>query len=485
MWVSPPREAISKAKDELIDWETYQEQAQDYFPKTIARIYQAYQESLLKSNALDFDDLIMLTVKLLEKRPEVLEKCQKRWQYILVDEYQDINTAQYILTNLLSKKHGNLFAIGDDAQAIYSWRGADFRNILNFERDHPKAKIILLEQNYRSTPNILEASHHIISKNTQKKEKGLWTKNPPGSLINVVETENEEEEGQFLVEEIESLVRKGHQLKDFTVLYRTNAQSRAVEEACLKSNFPYKLVGTVRFYERKEVKDILAYLKYIFNPNDLVSCKRIINLPPRGIGKVTFQKQSGPQFENFHRLIDGLRKENQKKNLTQLIKSVIERIDYEKYIKREESASSANRREERWENIQELFSVAQKYNRGKPGQGLEKFLEEIALMSDTDEIETDKNLVNLMTLHCAKGLEFPVVFIVGLEEGIFPHSKSFLDPNQMEEERRLMYVGLTRAKQKAYLTFTRRRRLWGQIMANPPSRFIADIPRNLVEYQEY
>ncbi len=472
------KEAISRAKDELIDWQSYGEQAKEYFPKTIARIYQAYQESLLKSNALDFDDLIMLTVNLFQKKPEILEKYQKIWQYLLIDEYQDINTSQYVLTNLLSEKHQNLFAIGDDSQAIYSWRGADFRNILNFEKDFPQAKVILLEQNYRSTPNILEASHHVISKNTQRKEKKLWTKNSSGSLINVVQAENEEEEGNFLIEEMENLIRRGMKLKDFTVLYRTNAQSRAIEEAFLKNNFPYKLIGTVRFYERREIKDILAYLKYISNSNDLVSFQRIVNLPPRGIGKVALEKQNGPQLDNFYQMIDNLRKENQKKPLTQLIKKVIEQTNYEGYIRNGEEEG-----EMRWENIQELFSVAQRYDKEK--QGLQKFLEEITLLNDADEIEDKKNLVNLMTLHCAKGLEFPVVFIVGLEEGIFPHSKSFFDPSQMEEERRLMYVGITRAKQKAYLSFACQRRLWGQVMINPPSRFISDIPQNLIEFQEY
>jgi len=474
------KEAISRAKDELIDAKSYQEQAKDYFPKTIAKAYQAYQLSLLKSNALDFDDLIMLTVNLFQKRPKVLEKYQKAWQYILVDEAHDTNLSQYTLTNLLAQKHKNLWLIADTDQSIYSWRGADFRNILNFEKDYPQAKVILLEENYRSTKNILSASEQIISKNIQRKAKKLWTKNPTGSLINIVETENEEEEGDFLIEEMGNLIRQGFKLKDFTVLYRTNAQSRAIEEAFLKNNFPYKLVGTVRFYERREIKDILAYLKFISNPNDPVSCKRIINLPPRGIGKVTFQKQSGSQFEKFHQLINNLRKQNQKQTLTQLIRAAIEKIDYEKYIR-----DGQDEGERRWENIQELFSVTQRYDKEEPGKGLEKFLEEITLLSETDEIETNKNLVNLMTLHCAKGLEFPVVFMVGLEEGIFPHSKSFFNPEQMEEERRLMYVGITRARQKAYLSFTRQRRLWGQVMANPPSRFLSDIPEDLAEFQEY
>ena len=475
------QETISQAKDELIDVQAYQEQAQEYFPQTMAKIYLSYQTALRKANALDFDDLIMLTVQIFQKNPAILEKYQEKWKYILVDEYQDINTSQYTLTNLLSEKYHNLFVIGDDAQGIYSWRGADFRNILNFEKDYPKAKVILLEQNYRSTPNILEASYHIIIKNTQGKEKKLWTKNPQGPLINIIEADDESAEGIFLIEEIENLMRRKRlALKDFTVLYRTNAQSRAIEEAFLKANFPYKIIGTVRFYERKEIKDILAYLKFIANPKDLVSLQRIVNLPPRGIGKVTLQKQSGPKIKNFYQLIDGFRQANQKMSLTKLINLIIKKIDYEKYIR-----DGLEEGEKRWENIRELFSVTSKYDQNPPGLGLERFLEEITLLSNHDEVETNKDLVNLMTLHCAKGLEFPIVFMVGCEEGIFPHSKSFLDPEQMEEERRLCYVGITRAKQKAYLSFTRQRRLWGQIMANPPSRFLLDIPKNLIEFREH
>jgi DNA helicase-2/ATP-dependent DNA helicase PcrA len=484
---STVRETISRAKDELIDWSAYQAQAREYFPQIIAKIYRAYQESLQKANALDFDDLIMLTVKLFEKEPNILEKYQDQWQYILVDEAHDTNLSQYTLTNLLSQKHQNLWLIADPDQSIYSWRGADFRNILNFEKDYPQARVILLKQNYRSTQNILEASHHIITKNTQRKDKKLWTKNPAGPLINIVEADNEEAEGNFLVEEMENLIREGYNLKDFTVLYRTNAQSRAVEEAFLKANFPYKIIGTVRFYDRKEIKDILAYLKFIANPNDLVSLQRIINTPPRRLAKFAkniqelyLLKDCPEPLQNFYQLIDNFRQVNQKKPLTDLINFIIKKTDYEKYIRNGQEEG-----ERRWENIKELFTVASKYNQIKPGLGLERFLEEISLISNLDEVETSKNLINLMTLHCAKGLEFPIVFIVGCEEGIFPHSRSFFNPEQMEEERRLCYVGVTRAKEKTYLTFTRQRRLWGQTMVNPASRFLADIPEHLIEFREY
>ncbi len=447
------REAISRAKDELIDCQAYQEQAQEYFPQTVAKIYLEYQKSLKKVNALDFDDLIMLCVQLF-KKSEILEKYQEKWKYILVDEAHDTNFSQYTLINLLAQKYKNIWFIADADQSIYSWRGADFRNILNFEKDYPQTRVILLEENYRSTKNILAVSHQIISKNTQRKKKNLWTKNPPGQLINIIETANEKEEGDFLIEEMENLIRQqGFSLKDFTVLYRTNAQSRAIEEAFLKTNFPYKIVGTVKFYDRKEIKDILAYLKLIINPHDPVSLKRI-------------------RLKKFYDLIAQFKKASRKLTLSKLIGLIIEKIDYQNYLLKLEQGES------RWENVQELFTVANKYN------DLERFLEDISLLSNHDEVETNKNLVNLMTLHCAKGLEFPVVFITGCEEGIFPHSKSFFDPSQMEEERRLCYVGITRAKQRVYLTFTRQRRLWGQTMVNQPSRFLADISKGS-EYHEY
>jgi len=481
--------SISRAKDELIDANSYQNQAQEYFPQTIAKIYSEYQTALKKANVLDFDDLIMFTVRLFQKNPAVLEKYQEKWKYILVDEAHDANFSQYALTNLLAQKHKNLWFIADTDQSIYSWRGADFRNILNFEKDYPKAKIILLEQNYRSTPNILEASHKIISKNIQRKEKKLWTNNPAGSLINIVETDDEKREGDFIIEEITNMFQSNFKFQDIAVLYRTNTQSRAIEEAFLKANFPYKIIGTVRFYERKEIKDILAYLKLISNPSDLVSLQRIINVPPRRLARYT-KSDGSPQInnnpradlnlKNFYQLIDDFRTENKKIPLTKLINLIIKKINYEQYIR-----DGLEEGERRWENIQELFTVSNKYDKGASGAGLEKFLEEIALLSDHDEVETNKNLVNLMTLHCAKGLEFPIVFIVGCEEGILPHSRSSFDPEQIEEERRLCYVGITRAKQRIYLTFTRQRHLWGQTMVNSPSRFLSDIPKHLIEFQEW
>jgi len=478
---------ISGAKDKLLDVSAYQEQASEYFPQNVAKIYSAYQEFLKKANALDFDDLIMLTVKLFQKNPEILEKYHNKWQYILVDEAHDVNLAQYALINLLGQKHQNLWCIADPDQNIFSWRGADFRNILNFEKDYPKAKVIFLEENYRSTQNILEAARHLISRNKERKERHLWTKNPPGEPVYFIQAEDEEEEGDFLIEEIKNLVQnQGLSLKDFTVLYRTNAQSRSIEEAFLKANLPYKIIGTVKFYQRKEIKDILAYLKLISNPKDLTSFTRIVNAPPRRLPRYTESRalpttiKDDPALKEFFSLIRSFRQKSENMPLTSLIKLIISTIGYEKYIK---GRIQNEEGEKRWENVRELFTVASKYDQKEDG-GLEKFLEQVTLLSSGDEVETGKDLVNLMTLHCAKGLEFPVVFIAGTEEGILPHAKSVFDPSQMEEERRLCYVGMTRAKQRLYLTFTRRRRLWGQTMANTPSRFLGDIPEELIEFRE-
>ena len=489
-------ENISRAKDELVDAQTYQKRADEYWPKKIAEIYLKYQAALKKANALDFDDLIMLTVRLFQKEPAVLEKYQNKWQYILVDEAHDTNFSQYRLINLLAQKHKNLCLIADPDQSIYSWRGADFRNILNFEKDYPEAKVILLEQNYRSTQNILEASHHVIVKNKERKEKKLWTENTVGPLIQIAEVANEQKEGDFIVSEIKNLLNQhSHSLnlKDFTVLYRTNAQSRAIEEAFLKANFPYKIIGAVRFYERTEIKDILAYLKLLINPNDSVSLQRVINVPPRRLAKYKLEQlhwsssskellqwscsNAANAALRFQALIQSLYQASQTLPLSKLINLIVQKTDYENYIKNKNEDG-----EKRWENIQELLTVANKYNKIKPPLGLSRFLEEVSLLNHADEIKTEKDLVNLMTLHCAKGLEFPVVFMAGLEESIFPHSKSLFDPAQIEEERRLCYVGMTRAKQKLYLTFAQKRRIYGSLMVNPPSRFLLDIPEHLIEF---
>jgi len=489
------QDAISQAKSELVDETTFGSQALDFFPQTAAKIYSLYQQQLKKNQALDFDDLLMLTVLLFKNNPEALKKYQEKFKYILVDEYQDTNHAQYVLINLLAQKYRNLFVIGDEAQSIYSWRGADFRNILNFEKDYPEAKVILLEQNYRSTQNILDAAQNIIVKNKFRKDKKLWTQNQSGLPITVFGARDEKEEGSFVINEIIKIKRgqPDFNLRDFTVLYRTNAQSRAIEEVFLKAGFPYKVIGTLKFYERKEIKDLIGYLRFIQNPQDLISLERIINTPARGFGKNADSREfltNGREsqiasltprrlqaWNNFSSLIENLRQAARTLTLSKLLKLIIEKTGYENFIK-----DRSPEGEERWENIKELFSVTKKYDVLPPGEALPTFLEEVALMSNHDEVETNKDLVNLMTLHCAKGLEFPVVFIIGCEEGIFPHSRSLIDAWQMEEERRLCYVGVTRAKQKLYLVTSRSRQLYGATMVNPPSRFLDDIPKHLAEY---
>ncbi|MFH1611709.1 MAG: UvrD-helicase domain-containing protein, partial [bacterium] len=395
--------AISQAKNELKNYRNYQEEASDYFPQTIAKIYTKYQQELKQASAVDFDDLIMLVVQIFKEYPETLAKYQNRWSHILVDEAHDTNHSQYVLINLLAKKNKNVWLIADPDQSIYSWRGADFRNILNFEKDYPNTKTIVLDQNYRSTKNILEASHHLINKNTERKEKNLFTNNPEGAPINVNELSSENEEGWFLTTEIDNLMNNDYSLKDVVVLYRANAQSRAIEEALLKANMPYKIIGTVRFYDRKEIKDILSYLKFITNSDDLISLQRIINMPPRRLAKFSKQpdtksalsifqgadiaeinlaKQSATNLKLFYETINELQKESKKVKLTELINLIIKKIGYEKYIR-----DGKEEGERRWENICEILTVAEKYDNLEPPIGLERFLEETTLLSSQDELD--------------------------------------------------------------------------------------------------
>lgn len=478
---------ISSLKNELVSPQRYAEDsgASDLFPKTVYKIYDLYQKRLREANAADFDDLLFKTIELFNKEPRVLEAYQERFRYINVDEYQDVNTAQYELTRELAQKHKNLAVVGDDAQAIYAFRGADYRNILNFEKDWPEAKVIILDQNYRSTQTILDAAREIIGRNQMQKEKKLWTENGLGEELTVVAAENEKEEAKFVFSKIQELLENDRAIKDIAVLYRTNAQSRPLEEVFLENNLPYKIVGGTKFYQRKEVKDILAYLRFLLNPADLISLKRIINVPARGIGKVATlsylsdrskigQRSSAPLVA-FDQLVKKFNEESKKLKATDLIKYLLKTIRYQEYL-----SDSSNNAEERWENIRELVSLAKKYDDLEPPKGLEKMLEDVALMSETDQMDTKKEVVNLMTLHAAKGLEFPIIFMVGLEEGVFPHSRSLFDPQQLEEERRLCYVGLTRAKEKVFLSFALRRTQFGSIQANPPSRFLGEIPEGLL-----
>lgn len=493
---------ISSAKSRLLNPQQYSERVQSYFEEIVQRVYEQYQGLLSKSEALDFDDLLMKTAQLFENHPDILSRYQSRYVHILVDEFQDTNLAQYALIKHLAGKYENICVVGDPDQSIYSWRFADLRNILTFEKDYPNAKVVLLEQNYRSTRNILQVASDIISQNVKRKPKELWTENEAGSLINVVESYTEDEESQFVVSEVERLVTQEKlSLKDFAVMYRVNAQSRALEESFVRYGVPYRLIGGTRFYQRQEIRDALAYLRVIRNPNDNLSLMRVINVPGRGIGQVTvahlqakaksddislyhalkhmvdekvFPPRILPTVTRFSTVIDELITKSHKLYPGELLDEILESTGYREHILNKEHG------EERWENIMELRNVASDYDGPSPEEALDAFLEKVSLVSDTDELDGSVDAVTLITLHQAKGLEFPVVFIAGMEEGILPHRKSFDDPDEMEEERRLCYVGITRAKKHVYLLRSYRRSLFGSGLVNPPSRFLEDIPPQLV-----
>ncbi len=501
--------AITAAKSGMLTPADYIERRRSYFDEVVQRVYERYQQLLTESNALDFDDLLMRAVQLFRNSPKIVSRYQSRYQHIQVDEFQDTNLVQYELIKQMGGKYRNICVVGDPDQSIYSWRSADLRNILSFEKDYPEAKVVLLEQNYRSTKMILETATYVISANQQRKPKGLWTNNEPGELATVVETYTEQEEAQFVVSEVEHLTGQAEfSLGDCAVMYRTNAQSRALEEAFVRYGTPYKLVAGTRFYERREVKDIIAYLRFIQNPYDSVSLLRIINVPGRGIGQQTLAKLSGwakslgiPEYKalqlvteqkgdeaghqhpfsshisralaGFVDLMEGFIARSQELNLVELF-DLVAGSGYKEYI------LGGMDGEERWENILELRTVAQQYRDLKLPEGLAAFLEGVTLVSDVDGLDESVEAVTLITLHQAKGLEFPVVFIIGMEEGILPHFKSFDDPAQMEEERRLCYVGITRAKQRVYLVRAFRRSLMGSSVVNKPSRFLDDIPAHLI-----
>lgn len=494
---------ISSAKNEFMDLSLFTKQATGYFEEIVAKIYANYQKNLQKQNVLDFDDLLLLTVKIFQKYPEVLEKYQDIFRYIMIDEYQDTNRIQYVLVKLLSQKRKNLCVVGDDFQAIYGWRGADIQNILDFEKDYPDTKVIKMEQNYRSTQNILDAAYDIISKNVRQKDKKIWTNNSSGHLITQFEAKNEIDEAEFLAKEIQYLHKeKNYEFSDFVILYRTNAQSRAIEEAMLKNSLPYKIIGGIKFYQRKEIKDVIAYLKLIQNFNDEISLERIANFPKRNIGKISLQKWINFCKKNSLDFINGATQLSTKENLNiKKIEAIKKFGDF--ILEASEKSSSMNLKkflefifvksgleknflekneegEIQLENVKELLTVAQKYAEYENGSGIAEFLEEVALLSEADGIDKKNEAVHLLTLHSAKGLEFKVVFIVGLEEGILPHSRSLLDSEQMEEERRLMYVGITRAQEKVYLVFANQRNIFGSTQINIPSRFMDDISEKLL-----
>jgi len=499
---------ISSAKNELLSPGEYEKIASGYIQSIVAQVYFKYEDILRKSHGLDFDDLILKCVELFQKHPKVLEKYQNLFRYILVDEYQDTNQVQYIWTKLLAQKHRNLFVIGDDWQSIYMFRGANFGNILDFEKDYPEATVIKLEQNYRSTKNILDAAHQIIEKNEMRSKKKLWTNKGEGELIKIYEGLDERDEARHIASTIESR-DYSESLREYAILYRTNAQSRALEEAFLRSSIPYKIVGGVKFYERKEIKDILAYLKFLISGNDIVSFERSVNMPSRGIGKESLSK-----FEEFVRdndltITEGLNvvedipkiSEKARKGLAEfrsIIRDLGEKKDifeiaefldfamkrsgYLNYLSGlSEKSEEGIEGEIRKENLGELLSVASELKGDRNDYSLEDLLEEIALLSDLDKYSADMEAVTLMTVHSAKGLEFKNVFIAGLEEDIFPHSMSMMDPGEMEEERRLMYVAITRAKENLHLTYAKRRMYFGKSQYNSLSRFLLEIPEELLD----
>ena len=470
-------ETISSAKSELISASEYQSYAQGYFQRTVAKIYPEYQKRLRKNNALDFDDLLFETAKLFDQYPEVLKKYQSIFKYILVDEYQDTNRVQYVLTTQLSDAHKNLFVVGDMSQAIYSFRGADYRNILNFQKDYPDAKIYNLEQNYRSTQTILDAAKGVIKNNSTHIALDLWTDKGEGEKLVVFTGGSDREEIAFVISEMMELLSSGKSYDEIAVLYRTNAQSRLMEEELIKNNIPYRIYGGVRFYARKEIKDIVSFLKVIHNPKDSVSWKRIINVPPKGIGKKSVEKIQKNDWDleeiskktkiPFGKWVEG----KGKLSTLELMEEVLAKTGYIKWLKDEGEENIY-----RIENIEELKSVASRF------LDLSEFLENVALIeSSSKPSAVNSDSVTLLTAHASKGLEFPVVFIIGMEEGLFPHSNSLTELAELEEERRLCYVAITRAKEKVYLTNAKSRFYFGRVQANLPSRFLGEIPKNLVD----
>jgi len=493
---------ISSAKNQLLTPDQIDQSG--FWEKQVARVYQRYQAKLKENNAFDFDDLIMQTVHLLQTNPAVREAYQERFRYILVDEYQDTNHAQYVFVNLLAQKHHNLCVVGDDDQSIYAFRGADIRNILEFEMDYPQAKVIRLEENYRSTQNILDAANHVIANNVERKGKNLYTRNGAGDKLKFHQAENERYEAAFIASVVVEQTRKhNRRYQDFTILYRTHAQSRIIEEEFVRRGIPYRIVSGLRFYDRKEIKDLLAYLRLVANPYDNYSLKRIINVPKRGIGPTTvakieqFASENGismfaalNQLENIAGISDKPKKlltnfytmivRWQQNQAARTVTELVETILLESGYKQELLAQQTVEAEGRIENLNEFLTVTKQFDQ-TGSNDLNAFLEQIALMSDVDNYDAEADVVSMMTIHAAKGLEFPVVFLVGMEDGVFPSSRSLWEPGQIEEERRLAYVGLTRAKEQLYLTCAKQRTLYGNISENPISIFVKEIPSDLIE----
>ncbi|WCT55302.1 DNA helicase PcrA [Paenibacillus kyungheensis] len=498
---------MGTAKNELVSPAQYEQKIGDYFEGIVAKVYTKYQQRLRANNSLDFDDLIMKTIQLFNEVPEVLEFYQKKFRYIHVDEYQDTNKAQYMLCKMLAEAHHNICVVGDSDQSIYRWRGADISNILNFEEDYPEAKTILLEQNYRSTSNILSAANEVIGNNTGRKPKKLWTDKEGGAKIKVYRADSEHDEGYFVTSEIHKSVKTGQPYRNHAILYRTNAQSRVIEEILIKSDIPYQIVGGIKFYDRKEIKDLLGYLRLLSNPDDDISLTRIINVPKRGIGDTTVAKLAVAAAEKgvsifkvleivddlgfagrtrnmlveFYDMIASLHQMVEYLSVTELTEKILELSEYRVELQRENTLES----KARLENIEEFLSVTMEFEKNNEDRSLISFLTDLALIADIDTVgdepEEDDDAVVLMTMHSAKGLEFPTVFIIGMEEGVFPHSRAFQDNEELEEERRLAYVGITRAEKNLFLSCAQMRTLFGRTTANPPSRFLEEIPEEFKE----
>lgn len=509
----PPRQmaaAIGKAKDNLLSAGEFQAAAGNFWDKTVADVYLGYERRIRAAGALDFDDLITETVRLFRDHPEVLAHYQERFRYIMIDEYQDTNRAQYHLVNLLASKHRNICVVGDADQGVYSWRGATIQNLLDFERDYPDAAVFLMEQNYRSTQNILAVANALIEHNVERKPKSLWTQEPGGELAVRYRADNEHEEALFVAEEVERLVQsEGHRYRDIALFYRTNAQSRVLEDIFMKVGLAYRIVGGVRFYARKEVKDILAYLKLLVNPQDVISARRVVNTPKRGVGEQTvaaleaFARDEDVPFleaarrveeigvlssratgavSGFVSVMDRLGEAMEEgRGPAAMVEVAAETSGYMAELEAERTVEA----EGRVENLRELGGVAAEFEARDPEGTLSEFLEQVALVSEQDEYDAEASTVTLMTLHNAKGLEFPIVFMVGMEDGVFPHYRSMGDSQQLEEERRLAYVGITRARERLYLCHAWSRTLWGSTNYNPPSRFLSEIPADLLRMLEH
>lgn len=505
---------ISNAKNDLLDEVAYEHQAGDMYTQIVAKCYKAYQEELRRSEAMDFDDLIMMTLRLFDKNPDVLAYYQQRYQYIHVDEYQDTNHAQYQLVKLLASRFKNICVVGDADQSIYGWRGADMQNILDFEKDYPEAKVVLLEENYRSTKKILQAANEVIKNNRNRRPKKLWTQNDDGEQIVYYRANDERDEAVFVASTIDNIIREeGKNFKDFAVLYRTNAQSRTIEEALLKSNIPYTMVGGTKFYSRKEIRDVISYLNLIANPADNISFERVVNEPKRGVGPGTLEKIRTFAYEqnmslldasanimlspikgkaaqgvyDFANMILNLRDQLDGLSITEAVETVLDKSGYLDALSMQQTLES----QARIENIEEFMSVTKNFDETNTDgtedetgiDRLGRFLNDLALIADTDDGDMEAAEVTLMTLHAAKGLEFPVVFLIGMEEGVFPLSLASEDPEELEEERRLAYVGITRAEEILFLTNANTRTLFGKTSYNRPSRFLREISDDLLQYQ--